>query len=211
MIIIWGWRAIKAVIGTGVFFCPACRTDRGYQHIHPRRWFTVFFIPLVPLKELEPYVECDACHGAFVEQALLAPTAAQLWHMLGLAWRAAVAHLVVAAGATPPVVDAAAAFLRDVVALDPTYDVRRLHADLAAFTSNGAALGYVAPLAGHLAPDGREDVIRKLVVLSDGFGPEAAPAAAQAVDAIAAALQMSPAHVAGIRQQVLAWRPGGGL
>ncbi len=95
-------------------------------------------------------------------------------------------------------------------ALDRTYDAGRLHADLAAFTSTGAALGYVAPMADHLAPDGREDVVRKLVMLADAFGPQATPAATAAVDEIAAALQLSPAHVAGIRQQVLAGRPGGG-
>ena len=211
MLIIWGWRAIKAVIGTGVFFCPACQTDRGYRHIHPRRWFTLFFIPMIPLNELEPYVECDSCHGAFVEQALQAPTAAQLGHMLGLAWRAAVAHLVASVG-------------RD-------RDGRRHRGRLPA-RRRGPGPGRTTP--GACTPTLRRSprpvprwatsprwpgtshrtAARTWSASSSCSRTRSARrrrrAATAAVDEIAAALQLSPAHVAGIRQQVLAGRPGGG-
>ena len=94
MFIIWGWRAVKALLGTGTFYCPRCQGDRGYRHFAARRWFTLFFIPMIPLKALGTYVECDVCHGTFVESVLEAPTIAQFEHSIGLAARAAVAHLV---------------------------------------------------------------------------------------------------------------------
>ena len=61
--IIWGWRVRKKTIGTGVFFCPGEGGDRNYEHKQARRWFTIFFIPLIPLKELGDFVECTSCEN----------------------------------------------------------------------------------------------------------------------------------------------------
>jgi hypothetical protein len=94
MFLVWGWRALNAVLGTGQFHCPNCAADTQYRHIRPRRWFTLFFIPVIPLNFLESYIECTRCSRAYREEVLRQPTTGQLQHEFGLANRAAIAHLV---------------------------------------------------------------------------------------------------------------------
>lgn len=198
--IIWGWRAFTALIATGVFYCPRCLGDRSYRHLAARRWFTLFFIPVIPLERLGTFVRCDACHGTFTEVALEAPTVAVFEHTLGLAARAAVAHLVSRLSPTPEVVALACAALRDRPGVAQRYDEHRLRADVNAFADRRTALTYVAPLAGTMSIDGREDFVRRLVLLGARLSPT--DRLREPVSAVAAELQLSPAHVAGIREHV---------
>jgi hypothetical protein len=70
-LIIWGWRAVetrenkKAVIGP----CPSCRTPDAPMHGRMRRrWFTLFFIPVLPVDrpaDAERFTRCGKCKAAF--------------------------------------------------------------------------------------------------------------------------------------------------
>jgi hypothetical protein len=208
MFIIWGWRAVKALLGTGTFYCPRCQGDRCYRHFAARRWFTLFFIPMIPLKALGSYVECDVCHGTFVEPVLEAPTVAQFEHALGLATRAAAAHLVSRLSPTADVVSQGVAALADRAGVAQPYDENRLRADVAAFADQQTALHYLAPLATTMSIDGREDFVRRLVVLGAQLAP--ADRMNEPIAAMASELQLSAAHLAGIREQVQAWSQTGG-
>src|SRR5690606_10175763 len=96
------------------FFCPQCGGDRPYAQKKGRRWFTLFFIPVVPLNHVgEEFVECDTCHAAYSLAALRMPTTAALGEQLLTATREAVIWLLRSAG---PVTPAAAAVARDVLA-----------------------------------------------------------------------------------------------
>lgn len=209
MFIIWGWRAVKAVVASGLFFCPRCRSDGAYHHVHARRWFTLFFLPLIPLNDLGSYVECQRCKGTFDESVLRLPTAGQLAYLLELATRASVALVILAAGVSDTALVRAAELLRERVSggADPE-SVRR---DVAAFAGDGGALRYVAPIAEHLSPEGAEDVVRRLVQLGVQVAPASHPGVDGALGAIAQALRISPAHLAGIRAQVGADRSAGGV
>lgn len=68
--IVWGSTVTNKVIATGQFYCPGCMQHRTYRLIRPRQWGCVYWIPIVPLQEFEPYVACDACNGTFPETAL---------------------------------------------------------------------------------------------------------------------------------------------
>jgi zinc-ribbon family len=61
--IIWGSRGITSSLAKGFFHCPRCDQQRSYDHKKVRRFFTLFFIPLIPLESLGEYVECQFCKG----------------------------------------------------------------------------------------------------------------------------------------------------
>jgi len=75
--IIFGTRGLKLNAGTGMFLCPSCRRQQPYHHKKVRRFFTLYFIPVIPLNVAGEYVECDTCKGTF-KPTVLSLTAAQL-------------------------------------------------------------------------------------------------------------------------------------
>lgn len=54
----------------GHFMCPQCTSENYYKHKKVTRFFTLYFIPLIPLGRLGEYVECQTCKGTFVSQVL---------------------------------------------------------------------------------------------------------------------------------------------
>lgn len=68
--IIFGTRGVKFTKEEGQFFCPQCESERPYRHRSVRRFFTLYFIPVIPLDKLGEYVECRTCKGTFVPEVL---------------------------------------------------------------------------------------------------------------------------------------------
>lgn len=68
--IIFGTRSVKFTKEQGQFHCPQCETQRDYKHKSARRFFTLYFIPLIPLDKLGEYVECRSCKGTFIPKVL---------------------------------------------------------------------------------------------------------------------------------------------
>lgn len=56
-----GSRPVLKVVESGQFFCPDCKKIRDYRKKVVKRYQIVFFIPIVPLKKLAEYVECQGC------------------------------------------------------------------------------------------------------------------------------------------------------
>lgn len=202
MIIIWGWRAVRTVLSTGHFFCPQCGGDTEYRQLALRQWFTLFFIPLIPLKHLGTCVECRRCRTAFTERVLSATTLEVFAHHQGLANRAAVVSVL--AAAPPTDADAVAlgvGALTGVPGVRPGYDAAALRTDLAAFAEPGAVAQYLQPLAAEMTVEGREELLRRMAALADRL-PARGPATEAALERIGAGLALSPAHVAGVRELV---------
>lgn len=65
MLLIWGFKARLKVLAEGLFICPNEGGQRGYRHVSARRWFTFFWIPVIPLKELGEYVQCGSCGAQY--------------------------------------------------------------------------------------------------------------------------------------------------
>ena len=80
--IIWGWRSLKRTLSVGKFFCPEEDTDRNYRQVEVRRWFTFFFIPLIPLAIQGNYIECDGCGNAYYPSVLDTSTSEEMDPML---------------------------------------------------------------------------------------------------------------------------------
>jgi hypothetical protein len=75
--IIWGFRMIYRALASGVFLCPDEGDDRPYALKSRQRFFTLFFIPLIPLKKFGNIVECQSCRTKYEETVLARPTGAQ--------------------------------------------------------------------------------------------------------------------------------------
>jgi tellurite resistance protein len=65
VMIIFGTKSLTTTKGKGVFYCPQCRGEKGYRHRRVRRFFHLYWIPLIPLDLLGEFVECDDCRGTF--------------------------------------------------------------------------------------------------------------------------------------------------
>lgn len=68
--IIFGTRGVRTTKATGTFNCPQCATDREYRHRKVTQFFTLYFIPLIPLGSKGEYVECRSCKGTFITRVL---------------------------------------------------------------------------------------------------------------------------------------------
>ncbi len=68
--IIFGARGVKSTMKTGRFLCPQCANNQSYKHKKVTRFFTLYFIPLIPLGKAGEFVECQTCRGTFVPRVL---------------------------------------------------------------------------------------------------------------------------------------------
>jgi hypothetical protein len=73
-----GIRDFHKTISTGTFECSNdhCKGKRGggssqqYKLISTKRWFTLFWIPLIPLGGRAVYVECKSCKAHYSPSAV---------------------------------------------------------------------------------------------------------------------------------------------
>src|SRR6476660_3063602 len=66
-IIFVGWRKITSQrpeepVNT---VCPSCRQQSNIVPMQGRDWFTLFFIPVLPLSSAKPFVKCTTCQTCF--------------------------------------------------------------------------------------------------------------------------------------------------
>jgi hypothetical protein len=77
VLIICGIRVFFHTTGQGVFRCQRCGGDRNYRRRSGRRFFTLFFIPLIPLKRVGEHVQCTTCRTRYHPDVLRLPTATE--------------------------------------------------------------------------------------------------------------------------------------
>ena len=68
--IIFGTKGITSIQQKGSFHCPACGAGAQYHQKEVRRFFTLFFVPLIPLDKVAGYIECQRCGGTFKPEVL---------------------------------------------------------------------------------------------------------------------------------------------
>lgn len=78
MLLLFGITTRTKTLGSGTFYCRNEGGERSYLLLEARRWFTLFFIPVIPLKVLGELVQCSSCGAqydpAFLRQAPTRPT-----------------------------------------------------------------------------------------------------------------------------------------
>ena len=102
MLLIFGIKVRLSTVEDGDFFCPHCGGDRRFARRRARRWFTLFFIPLIPLNVVGELIECATCRTRFDEGVLHVPTTASMTSMLDAAVRVSTAAIVQAGDPTNP-------------------------------------------------------------------------------------------------------------
>jgi tellurite resistance protein len=71
LFIIFGSRGVTGVKGSGTFACPGCGgSQQQYLRKRVRRFFTLYFIPVIPLDKIGEYIECQRCRNTYNEQVL---------------------------------------------------------------------------------------------------------------------------------------------
>jgi hypothetical protein len=69
--IVFGTKGVTSVSEAGRFFCPGCgMTEQTYVRKVVRKFFTLYWIPLIPMGKLGEYLECQRCGNAYDEQVL---------------------------------------------------------------------------------------------------------------------------------------------
>ena len=194
MLIILGLRAFYRTIARGTFHCRRCGGDRGYRHRSGRRWFTLFFLPVIPLNSVGEHVQCTTCRTRYVMDVLSQPTTAQMQAALPVGMRAAVSAMLRSGDPAGPV-SRQRAIEAVIEAGTPDYDEAMLNADLMMpFDSIRPALNRVG---AQLTVQAREwylaEVIR--IAMADGTLTEGERHAALA---IGVDLGMTQAQVVGV-------------
>ena len=198
--IIWGWRVRKKTIGTGVFFCPGEGGDRNYEHRQARRWFTIFFIPLIPLKELGDFIECTSCENTYYPDVLKGKTASEIEDNSTIAIRHVAVSMALADGTVDPRERDAAVTVVQRFASHP-YGLDDLDSDLSSLQVS-ALSDNLEELSAVLNEHGKENVLTAAVFLAGADG-HVDRSEMEVARQIGKALTMSSAHIEGTIQQEL--------
>jgi hypothetical protein len=203
LLLIFGLRVFYRAVGQGVFHCQRCGGDREYRHRAGRRWFTLFFIPVIPLNHVGDHVQCTVCGTRYRMDVLSLPTTAQMQEALPAGMRAAAIAMLRAGGGS-----SASARRRAIDAIKGAgvadYDDAALDADLSAAAmpaqpgQNGQNLaGPLNRVAIQLAIPAREWFLAEVVRigLADGMLSDDERHTAREV---AAQLGMTPAQARGV-------------
>ncbi len=163
MIVIWGFRVRRRTLDTGTFWCPQEGGDRAYERVELRRWFTLFWIPLIPLKVLGEAIHCTSCDSDWDPQVLTRPTTERMSGELGELATLVATALLDDGSPTDDQVTAASAF---VVAFGG--DVERLAAVGAVGGDRVEAAA--GPVGTRLSPAGLENVVAAAIGVADADG-----------------------------------------
>src|SRR5690349_18405314 len=68
--IIFGTRTMPSKRQEGHFHCPRCSAKQPYNRVNVNRWFTLYFIPVIPMGSAGEYIECLSCAGTYKPEVL---------------------------------------------------------------------------------------------------------------------------------------------
>jgi zinc-ribbon family len=194
LLIIFGFRVFFRTLAQGTFHCRRCGGDREYRHRAGRRWFTLFFLPVIPLNAVGEHVQCTSCRTRYVTDVLSQPTTAQMQAALPAGMRAAVSAMLRSGDPSSQASRqrAVEAVIRSGV---PDYDEAMLDADLRQpFDAIRPALNQVG---SQLAIQAREWHLAEVIRIAMADGP-LTETERHAALAIGADLGMTQAQVIGV-------------
>jgi len=204
-LIIFGTRGVTYGSEGGQFYCPDCDGEKAYLHRKVRRFFTLYFIPVIPLDLLGEYIECQSCTSTYKPSVLsFDPKASEKREEAEFrqAMRRVLVLMMLADGvADDSEIEAIQGILGKLE--DRTVARSEIEAEITKAKNGSDDLThYCKSMAGSLNDAGREMVVRAalLVATADGTFDESEKAA---LAKMATALNLSRAHFAGIVTEVL--------
>jgi tellurite resistance protein len=199
-LIIFGTRGVTSTVESGDFYCPSCDKKQRYEHKRVRRFFTLYFIPIIPLDTVGEYVECQTCRGTF-KLAVLAFDPEKKDKELEAEFQAAVKRVMVLMMLADGKIEESEIETIQLVfekigkkkltREDVDGEVKRAKDD-------GRPLAkYLETLVGSLNDKGKEAVVKAafFVASADGHVSEEET---RLLAELAAALEMSPTHFKGV-------------
>jgi tellurite resistance protein len=194
VLLIFGLSVFFRTVDEGTFHCPNCGGDRSYRRRSGRRWFTFFFLPVIPLRRLGEVVQCGACRTRFGVSVLRLPTVRQMSEALPGGMRAAVASVLIADGGGDD-----ASRRRAVEAVrgygDEDYGEDAL--ELALVSAGSRLDDDIARAGAQLAVEAKEWFLAQVVRVALADGP-LSDTERQALHRVADRLGMTSAHAFGV-------------
>ncbi|MEZ5946989.1 MAG: TerB family tellurite resistance protein [Hyphomonas sp.] len=198
--IIFGTKATRKLLDKGSFDCPQCNQTTNFEKRRARKWFHLYFIPVIPLETFPAYVECKGCKGTFVEGVLNGNTGATSDNIRAEFEKTALAILVRMAWADgkiePEEVDAIEQVVNMMCARDFTR--AEVEAEIAAAKDSLDDALSVATRAGHMLNDEGKEMILSAVFQIAAADGNFAREEEEAMLEIGAGLGLRPAHVRGM-------------
>jgi len=71
MLVIFGTKTVGKTIKTGTFKCSRCNRERNYFLKQNKKYFSLFFIPIIPLNKVGDTLECTFCKTAYIPNSIL--------------------------------------------------------------------------------------------------------------------------------------------
>ena len=201
MFIIFGWRGIARTISEGMFFCPDCEGDRRYAQKSSRRWFTLFFIPVIPLNPLGSHIECQQCESTYSERVLQIPTTTQIRAVTEVAVRSSFAGTALADGWISPFEADCAVALS--AAWFAGYTHQQFSSDVATFDS-GDLFRSLHTLRPTINEHGKDRLLQALTLVAAADG-NIDDAEHDRISIIANALGVPQSYLPGIMKQALTY------
>jgi hypothetical protein len=192
--IIFGTRGLTLNKGSGNFHCPSCNTQRAYQHKKVQRFFTLYFIPLIPLDVVSEYIQCQTCKGNYKTVVLTQSPAAKqaaMREQVNENYRALLVHFARMSDRRDR------EFVDHVAQLYCAFNGGTLTGDEVAAQLGRSPLNII-PATERLAPvlseRGRENLVNNLLDVMAPLDDQKRPA----LDEVVKTLGMSDAHYRGI-------------
>jgi uncharacterized tellurite resistance protein B-like protein/predicted RNA-binding Zn-ribbon protein involved in translation (DUF1610 family) len=198
--IIFGTRGVTSTKEKGEFHCPQCNGANNYRHKSVRRFFTLYFIPIIPLDHLGEYVECERCQGTYDVGILeYDPQAAGL--QVEALFMVAMKQVMIAMLLADGVIDDS-----EVAELQATYEdlsglaitEQDLREEIEVIQQKGSdAIELVSHLGPGLNDKGKEMVITAAyqIAAADGIVDESE---SQLLEQVADSMELTKAHFRGI-------------
>jgi tellurite resistance protein len=200
-VIIYGTRGVTSTQASGTFHCPQCGSGSPYRHKTVRRFFTLYFIPLIPLDRLGEYVECGACGGTYKPAVLeLDPEAdrAAFEAEFHGAVRGVMLKMMLADGVIEDEELESVATVYEQLA-GKVLSVEQIRAEAEALQGDASqsVQDYVKDVRGSLNDQGKELVVRAALAVASADGKVSDTERLLLVE-IGEALELTEAHLMGI-------------
>lgn len=198
--IIFGTRGVTLTGEKGDFHCPQCGPHNSFKIKKVRRFFTLYFIPIIPLDLLGEYLECSTCQGTFnTEVRDYDPSKAQ--EQIQAVYMVAMKQAMICTLLADGVIDdeevkAVQEIFEELSGIQVTED--DLREEIMGIQRQGEdALELLSTIGQELNDSGKEKVIVSVhrIAAADGHVDESE---IEYIHQLGQAMGMSPAHVRGV-------------
>ena len=205
-LIIFGTRGVTSPVARGDFRCPSCEKKRSYVHQRVRRFFTLYWIPIIPLDVVGEYIECQSCRGTF-NLAVLDWDPVKSERSMEAEFHTAVKRVMVLMMlADGKIDDEEVETIRTIYGKLAKRELSKedVDAEVKASKADGRGLRpYLSSIVGTLNDAGKEVVVKAAYFVASADG-NVSPEETSLLGELAGALEMSPSNFKKVMEQLTA-------